>query len=564
MEIVSLDDSPRYEALSYTWGDPKITCAIKLHKVEWEVTTNLEAGLRHLRGNVNEKVLWIDAVCIDQGSNEEKNYQVPLMRTIYANASIVRVWLGESTKGSDEAMRLLNELGHGNPPRLANVRIDGRPLDKGDVGNLRDLLTRSWWRRTWVQQEFVLATRLAMHCGSRCLNHDTLSKFVVDTYEISSGWNYSTYDHTVLQEMWKGYSNLQYFISMRRTHKYFAHTERSHGDALWRMSYFLQSLCIGRQYGCADPRDSIYGLLGLAPNDFASNVDPDYKLSIADVFQHMAVLCILYTNSLVLFSATEFRQKDQRLVPTWVPDWREYAGFLRTDKANGSIGVAIASRGLFNACGRRTLQFDLESDSVATFRGIILDHVGTTTAAATAQASKVRIGRDWRRFFDHHTQGTLKPFYCGSESPESPYWRLLTYDLKRTAGGWRRCKVEDRENYIIWASVEEVPANEIARNFDREMSVRDARLFFTANGFVGNGPDAMEPGDSICILAGGPLPYVLRPVPDAACLNTFELVGSCYVHGVMDGQAVDGLGEDEPPLPDLNLPKTEWHDIHLV
>ena len=113
------------------------------------------------------------------------------MKTIYTNASIVLVWLGEGTEGSDKAMRILNELGHGNPPRLANVRIDGRALDMGDLGNLRDLLTRSWWRRIWVQQEFVLATKLAMHCGSHCLNHDTLSKFVVEMDEMSSGWDYS-------------------------------------------------------------------------------------------------------------------------------------------------------------------------------------------------------------------------------------------------------------------------------------------------------------------------------------------------------------------------------------
>ena len=299
LEIVSLDNNPRYEALSYTWGDPKITCAIKLHKVQWEVTTNLEAGLRHLRGNINEKVLWIDAICIDQGSKEERNYQVPLMKTIYTNASIVRVWLGEGTEGSNEAMRVLNELGHGNPPRLANVRIDGRLLDMGDVGNLRDLLTRSWWRRIWVQQEFVLATKLAMHCGSRCLSHNTLSKFVVNINEITSGWNYSTYDYTVLQEMWNGYRNLQYFVSMRGIHDYYVRTERSPGDVQLRMTGFLRSLCKGRSYGCGDPRDSIYGLLGLAPNDFASIIAPDYNLSITEVFQHMAVLCTLYTDSLI-------------------------------------------------------------------------------------------------------------------------------------------------------------------------------------------------------------------------------------------------------------------------
>ena len=568
LEIVSLDDNPQYEALSYAWGDPQITCPIRLHKVQWKVTTNLEAGLRRLRGNINEKVLWVDAICIDQGSNEERNYQVPLMKTIYTKASIVRVWLGESTEGSDEAMRILNVLGHGNPPRLANVRIDGRALDMGDLGNLRDLFTRSWWRRIWVQQEFVLATRLAMHCGSRCLYHDTLSKFVVDHYEMISGWNYSTYDRTVLLDMLGGFKDLMYFLGMQRSHNYLTHTAISPGNVQLRMGYFLQSLCMGRRYDCTNPRDSIYGLLGLAPNDFASIVDPDYNLSIAEVFQHMAVLCILYTNSLILFSATEFQQKDQRMTPTWVPDWRKPAGAMRTGVADSSHAVTIASRGFFNACGQRKLRFELGSDSLVTLSGIILDNVEALTAAGTVEDNlhKRKIERDWRRFFDDYTQGTLKSFYLSSESPDSPYWRLLTCDLgtTTTTKKWTRCKAEDRENYTTWASVEVVAANENALKFHREFDVQGNRLFFTANGFVGNGPAAMEPGDSISILAGGPLPYVLRPVPEAACPNTFELVGSCYVHGIMDGQAVHGVKEDEFPLPDLNLPKTEWHDIHLV
>ena len=568
LEIVSLDDNPQFEALSYAWGDPKITSTIKLHKVQWEVTINLEAGLRHLRENVNERILWIDAICIDQGSNEERNYQVPLMKTIYTNASIVRVWLGESAKGSDEAMRVLNELGNGNTPRLA---IDGRALDMGDLRNLRDLLARSWWRRIWVQQEFVLATRLAMHCGSHCLNHDTLSKLelVVEFSKFVSGWTSSTYEDTVGREMFDGLERLEYFLRMRRTHDYLAHMKRSPGDVQFRMSHFLQSLCLGRLYDCANPRDSIYGLLGLAPNDFASIVDPDYNLAIAEVFQHMAVLFILYTNSLALFSATVFRQKNQRSMSTWVADWTKPAEAMTYEENTCCNEVGWATGKFFNACGQRKLRFELERDSVATLSGIILDHVEVMTTAIIGKkmSDKRRFEGDWRRFFDYYTRGRLESFYLGSESPGSPYWRLLTYDLRRkrpSTPGWRRCKAEDYGDYITWASVEDVAASEIARDFNREFCPRQVRLFFTTNGFVGIGPAAMEPGDSIYILAGGNVPYVLRPVPDAACFDTFELVGSCYVHGVMDGQAVDGLGEDEAPLPDLDLPKTEWHDIHLV
>ena len=313
--------------------------------------------------------------------------------------------------------------------------------------------------------------------------------------------------------------------------------KRLPGDVQLTVSHYLQSLCLGREYDCANPRDSIYGLLDPAPNDFASIVDPDYNLAIAEVFQHMAVLFILYTNSLALFSATVFRQNNQRSMPTWVADWTKPAEAMTYDDKTCCDEVVWATKRVFNACGQRKLRFELEHDSVATLSGIVLDHVEVITAAITGKDTldKRRLERHWRSLFDYHTRGTLESFYLGSKSPGSLYWRLLISDIKTTRTGPRRCKVEDREDYTTSASVEEVAANEIARNFHRDLLAEHSRLFFTANGFVGTGPAAMEPGDSYYSLAGAPLPYVLRPVLDAACLNTFELIGSCYVHGVMDG-----------------------------
>ncbi|PMD57267.1 uncharacterized protein K444DRAFT_483861, partial [Hyaloscypha bicolor E] len=63
------------------------------------------------------------------------------------------------------------------------------------------------------------------------------------------------------------------------------------------------------------------------------------------------------------------------------------------------------------------------------------------------------------------------------------------------------------------------------------------RFFVTKKGYFGIGPAELEEGDEIYILAGGKVPLVLRPLPESQP-NTFELVGDCYVHGVMDGEAV--------------------------
>ncbi|KAF2102642.1 hypothetical protein NA57DRAFT_33223, partial [Rhizodiscina lignyota] len=90
----------QYEALSYVWGDPNITESIKLERDPilfhyFHVTTNLEAALRHLRLKEKERIIWIDAICIDQGNRKERELQVQNMGKIYARAAKVVVWLGK-------------------------------------------------------------------------------------------------------------------------------------------------------------------------------------------------------------------------------------------------------------------------------------------------------------------------------------------------------------------------------------------------------------------------------------------------------------------------------------
>lgn len=59
-------------------------------------------------------------------------------------------------------------------------------------------------------------------------------------------------------------------------------------------------------------------------------------------------------------------------------------------------------------------------------------------------------------------------------------------------------------------------------------------LMATTRGYIGLIPDDAQIGDVICVLLGGPTPYVLRPVGD----GDYILVGECYVYGLMNGQAL--------------------------
>ncbi|KAK8070442.1 hypothetical protein PG997_010645 [Apiospora hydei] len=88
------DIQSRYEALSYTWGDANDKVQINVSDRPFPVTKNLEVALRHLRLETENRVLWVDALCINQSDVSEVSTHVQRMWAIYANASRVLVFLG--------------------------------------------------------------------------------------------------------------------------------------------------------------------------------------------------------------------------------------------------------------------------------------------------------------------------------------------------------------------------------------------------------------------------------------------------------------------------------------
>lgn len=58
-------------------------------------------------------------------------------------------------------------------------------------------------------------------------------------------------------------------------------------------------------------------------------------------------------------------------------------------------------------------------------------------------------------------------------------------------------------------------------------------FFGTKGGYMGLGPKILQPGDVVCVLAGGEVPFILRPDH-----GYYRLVGECYLHGIMNGEAI--------------------------
>ncbi len=119
-----------YEALSYVWGNASPTSPIYIGplRTKFDTTTNLACELSHLRYHDRNRVLWVDALCINQADDNEKNHQVRMMRKIFEGAKCVLAWLGPEVPGSVEAIQTLEKLAK---HRDLHWRRDGRSDRRG-------------------------------------------------------------------------------------------------------------------------------------------------------------------------------------------------------------------------------------------------------------------------------------------------------------------------------------------------------------------------------------------------------------------------------------------------
>ena len=127
-----------YEALSYAWGSESRPKSITVNNQDLDVTQNLYTALLHLCDHACSRVMWIDAICIDQDDEKDKEHQIPLMAEIYAKAYRVVVWLGDAEGGIDQVLELICRARKNSAKLLRKER------------SVTELLQRPWFQRIWV------------------------------------------------------------------------------------------------------------------------------------------------------------------------------------------------------------------------------------------------------------------------------------------------------------------------------------------------------------------------------------------------------------------------------
>ena len=252
-------DAQPYEALSYCWGSSELVESMKVNSTTLRITDSLQAALLHLRRHDRDRVLWIDAVCINQTDHVERSHQVRKMREIYSRAHKVVVWLGKATVAVEALMQWVGRLNEQD-----STFRKGVPDEQLRQG-LRTLLDRPWFSRVWILQEIANA-RLAEICAGNY------------SVPASAFARASEYSGMRIDEHCKSVLDL-----MRRT-------AAAHDLDTEPFDEDLISLAI-RFQGCkaTDERDKIFALQGLCRDDrIPDDLLPDYALDTATVVRRLS------------------------------------------------------------------------------------------------------------------------------------------------------------------------------------------------------------------------------------------------------------------------------------
>lgn len=170
-----LRDTPSYEAVSYRWGneDKSTNRMIRLDGVEWEVRDNLWRLLCEFRCFNEDRILWVDAICINQDDIIEKSFQVQLMGRIFAKAEAVLAWLGDGSDGSEAALSWFDRFSLSDSTTMREENGAKKAIQESSLPvNLYSarihfyrLARNPYWMRAWIVQEYLLGAKVQIHCG---------------------------------------------------------------------------------------------------------------------------------------------------------------------------------------------------------------------------------------------------------------------------------------------------------------------------------------------------------------------------------------------------------------
>nr|CEG03846.1 unnamed protein product [Fusarium acuminatum CS5907] len=575
------DGTETYSAVSYVWGTGQRTEQIMTPDGVVRITASLDSCLRHLRHKSEPALLWVDAICINQSDNEEKAQQVRMLATIFQRAVAVYGFVTYS-KTSDAVVEMLMQVRakaiHQEITMTPTTRLKGAKSQTSEPGSstgedkvtddenrlnldqwpkdlprvptswskrpiplLTDAIwtavgsffADSWFLRAWIIQETVAAHKLRLVSGRWVVDWNDLNQAmeIVDREVLVSGLDLSK-----LRSTWEPFMCLA------------AQREWEERNSRWCLLVLLENY---RHAQSTLARDRLFALLGLASDGNDPAFEPDYSSPLKVIILRFSRVFIRQGKGMQLLYRAGLTGN---CFPSWIPDWTVKRPRSISDSSDGGMP--------FSASGSQHSKMTCTPDSDE----LIVEGYTVDMIERVSEASNLE--KEWRDYFREigemveslsldpnsnlATGLKWKVPIAGAEHPKVAVPGDLDMEASYKALQEFLVNRQDRPSKNLTSSGKGYASDNVAvmqqadANRLREQSsiyiaalqdrVSGWRFIVTEKGYAGVAPPSVRKGDTVAIMRGGCVPFILQQSKDRQ--GAFRLVGECYIHGIMNGQGL--------------------------
>ncbi|PVH72238.1 hypothetical protein DL98DRAFT_660192, partial [Cadophora sp. DSE1049] len=481
----------QYEAIPYAWGDASDPEPIICQGRELKVTRNLHNGLCHFRFRDRSRILWVDAICINQSDIPERSSQVTQMLRIYQTAKAVLVWLGPDSQ-EHYAQFAINSI-----RILSDFLCQKVGISVADLCSVSD-----------IYQDVVSKNRTTLPLPNTCESRtEVMWKALV--------WFYS---HPYFTRVWA----VQEINANKARSLHCGRASVEWDRVALVAGYIIMETAFSKSFGFTSakcwwaaimttehPRDHIYGLRGLMKfSDGAGLLDPDYGKSEIEVYRDSVEAGLVhFQNTDVLL----YRTGNE--TPSWIPRWNR-----------------------------------------PMLSGFVVDHIKYATsydesifgnATIKSDEGRIEVKQVWQRILTTMEKSRLQtPFGASVLTAAATSFSFRLEEKSDPANEFhllhnfvaylKMVLDEETFNKYIPPDVREESKHADGLEFGKpvwDFTYPESSFFLAESGLVGCCVSTARPEDIVYIALGSKYPFVLRP--DGDC---FLLRGFTYVYGIMRGE----------------------------
>ncbi|KAI1427448.1 heterokaryon incompatibility protein-domain-containing protein [Xylaria sp. FL1777] len=400
------------------------------------------------------------------------------------------------------------------------------------VNGLNAIMEKAWWRRIWVVQETVVAKTPVVYYGNMCAPWRLFALAAVE------------YDTSRVRDNLDGFfSHLKSGQSLMQFTRVIMEIESTRRS--WQKLEPMVPLTVLRKFRsrlATDPRDKVFAVLGLIRSwgieksgQAMKGITPDYAMRDHQIFFKTTELLIRNTRSLAALAGTLQRSVDQSLMPSWVTDWN------CSPTVNEHIRLGNAQ--LYSAAEYVSGRVALHGQSILETQGCLVDkvdYVGRTLDNGQGRNRARLAVLEWQESLPVISEA-IEDEYIGGGTLYAAFWRTLCSDLEFVQYAdssayvrefrWLPELITKNEAYERWLTVDDQSHRRTSligglwvepTNSEMETESKNAfqyllecasggrRFFRTKKGYIGTGPVDMNVGDSVAVLLGSRVPFILR------------------------------------------------------